>query len=217
MAYAQFRRPEISSLSLCMDFKFNRLRDVKKVEWSGESPWYCEVQDGLSWFGYCRNGECTALKKLFVVNRGYGIFKLENELGDFCCPVCNQSNYDLRNMGFVNCEWALKGALRQNSNSRIIADGHTFDGKLYTFKELDYKKQVDFLNIFVKKNSEQNIENLILSHPPPSLPSVSSSDEENSYRSKHREDSPEQESERNLYNLQNRPLEVSSLANKVPQ
>jgi len=35
-----------------------------------------------------------------------------------------------------------------------MIDGQTFDNKLYTFKELDYKKQVDSLNIFVKKNSE---------------------------------------------------------------
>jgi len=44
-----------------------------------------------------------------------------------------QENYELRNMGFVNCDWALKGVLKKQINSRIIADGNTFDGKLYTF------------------------------------------------------------------------------------
>jgi hypothetical protein len=44
-----------------------------------------------------------------------------------------QENYELRNMGFVNCDWALKGVLKKNANSRVIADGNTFDGKLYTF------------------------------------------------------------------------------------
>ena len=71
-----------------MDFQFNRLRDVKKVDWKDESPWYCEVQDGLSWFGYCFNEACKAKKQLFVVHRGYGIFKLENELCELVCPVC---------------------------------------------------------------------------------------------------------------------------------
>jgi len=71
-----------------MDFQFNRLRDVKKVDWKNESPWYCEVQDGLSWFGYCYNETCKIKKELFVVNRGYGIFKLENELCELVCPVC---------------------------------------------------------------------------------------------------------------------------------
>lgn len=176
-------------MSLCIDFKFNRLRDVHKVEWKNDSPWYCEVQDGLSWFGYCLNGDCQAFKRLFVVNRGYGIFKLQNEINDFTCPVCNQSSYELRNLGFVNCEWALKGALKQNTNSRVIVDGHTFDSKLYTFKELDYKRQIDYLNIFVKMNSENNIENLILSQregknlndagePVPSLPSMSGGSED---------------------------------------
>jgi hypothetical protein len=77
-----------SHFAICMDFQFNRLRDVKKVDWKDESPWYCEVQDGLSWFGYCFNEACKAKKQLFVVNRGYGIFKLENELCELVCPVC---------------------------------------------------------------------------------------------------------------------------------
>lgn len=94
------------------------------------------------------------------MNRGYGIFKLEKELADFCCPVCNLSKFELRNVGFVNCEWALKGAFKHNSNSRVIVDGYTFDSKLYTFKELDYRRQLDHLNIFVKKNQESKIENI---------------------------------------------------------
>jgi len=106
---------------------------VKRVEWKGESPWYCEVQDGFSWFGYCLNDECAVYRGLFVVNRGYGIFKLDNEINDLSCPVCYSKKYELRNIGFVNCEWALKGALKNNTASRVIVDGHTFDSKLYTF------------------------------------------------------------------------------------
>lgn len=59
-----------------MDFRFNLLRDVQKIEWQGEAPWFREVQDGLSWFGYCKTPKCKAYKKLFTSNRGYGFFKL---------------------------------------------------------------------------------------------------------------------------------------------
>lgn len=79
--YVQYK--EANRVSLSMDFGFNCLRDVKKVDWNRVSPWFCEVRDGLSWFGYCLNRECEAHRKLFVVNRGYGIFKLENELSEF--------------------------------------------------------------------------------------------------------------------------------------
>ena len=41
-----------------MDFRFNHLRNVKKVNWKQEAPWYCEVRDGLNWFGYCLNEDC---------------------------------------------------------------------------------------------------------------------------------------------------------------
>lgn len=71
-----------------------------------------------------------------------------------------QGNYELRNLGFVNCDWALKGVLKNNSSSRVIADGNTFDGKLYTFSEIDYKTYFGFLNIFVKKNVEKHVVNL---------------------------------------------------------
>lgn len=60
-----------------VDFTFNQLRDVKKVGWKNDVPWYCEVDDGLNWFGYCLNRRCHAHKELFIVNRGFGVFKLE--------------------------------------------------------------------------------------------------------------------------------------------
>ena len=56
----------MNQVSLSMDFGFNCLRDVKKVNWEAdkekEVPWWCEVRDGLSWFGYCKNKECKAYR-----------------------------------------------------------------------------------------------------------------------------------------------------------
>lgn len=130
-----------------------------KVQWQEEAPWYREVQDGLNWFAYCTNRKCEAFKQLVVANRGYGIFKLEQEISDFACPVCGNSQYELRNMGFVNCEWAIKGALKPNTNSKIFVDGQTFDKKLFTFKETDYKTSFEYLNIFVKKRADGLFDN----------------------------------------------------------
>ena len=48
--------------SVGMDFRFNQLRQVKKVNWKENAPWFCEVQDGLSWFGYCLKSDCKAFK-----------------------------------------------------------------------------------------------------------------------------------------------------------
>lgn len=140
-----------SQMSVCIDFRFNLLRNVKKVNWKIEAPWYREVHDGLNWFGYCKNRKCQANNELFVVNRGYGIFKLDQELAEFSCPVCMQVHFDLSNMGFVNCEWAIKGKLKSGNSAKIYSDGQTYDRKLYTFDELDYKREFDHLNIFVKQ------------------------------------------------------------------
>ena len=54
-------------------------------------------------------------------------------------------------MGFVNCEWALKGQLKSNARTNIYADGQTYDQKLYTFEEINYKKEFISLNIFIKR------------------------------------------------------------------
>jgi len=75
-------------------------------------------------------------------------------MNEMCCPVCSRERFEIRNIGFVNCEWALKGVRKHNSASRIISDGVTYDGKLHTFNEIDYKTQFEFLNIFAKRNSE---------------------------------------------------------------
>lgn len=71
-------------------------------------------------------------------------------------------------MGFVNCEWTIKGAMKPNSNQKISADGQTFDSKLYTFKELNYKQSFEYLNVIVSmktpvEESKENEDDLALS------------------------------------------------------
>lgn len=75
------------------------------------------------------------------------------------CPVCKLKDYDLRNVGFVNCEWVLKGKLMNKEDSRVFAEGKTYDGKLYTFKETNYMKAFESLEIMVKKIKEPMIVN----------------------------------------------------------
>lgn len=103
--------PETHKVSVGLDFTFNALRNVKRVGWQNDAPWFREISDGLSWFAYCKNLDCAAYKQLFVVSRGYGIFKMSKDIAEISCPVCKMKNFELRNLGFVNCEWALKGKL----------------------------------------------------------------------------------------------------------
>ena len=171
-----------SQLSVCIDFRFNLLRNVKKVNWKVMSPWYREVREGLNWFGYCKNRNCQAHSELFVVNRGYGIFKLEQELAEFSCPVCMQPYFDLSNMGFINCEWALKGQLKGSNNIKVYADGQTYDSKLYTFEELNYKREFNYLNIFIKRSENDNLKAVRDDLEPSSQSSISSSSIHSSQR-----------------------------------
>ena len=82
------------------------------------------------------------------------------------CPVCKTGNLPgskgeeptlvFRNIGFVNCEWAIRGILLRNKESKIYSDGRTYDNKLYTFKESNYRKMWINMDIIVKKLNEKN-------------------------------------------------------------
>ncbi len=67
------------------------------------------------------------------------------------CPCClSNKRLEVRNCGFVNCEWAMRGILNRNKDSKIYADGKTYDNKLYTFKECYYRNVWHALDIMVK-------------------------------------------------------------------
>ncbi len=48
---------------------------------------------------------------------------MSKEITDFSCPVCHTKHFELRNVGFVNCEWALKGKLLYKAESRVFGEG----------------------------------------------------------------------------------------------
>ena len=67
------------------------------------------------------------------------------------CPCCLSPKFlEVRNCGFVNCEWAMRGILTRNQESKIYADGRTYDNKLYTFRECNYKTVWMALDIMIK-------------------------------------------------------------------
>ena len=96
---------------------------------------------------------------MFVISKGYGIFKMSKDVPDISCPLCQSKNFELRNVGFVNCEWALKGKLNYKSESRVFGEGQTYDGKLYTFKETNYLKVFEQLEIMAKRQKDAKIQN----------------------------------------------------------
>ena len=113
----------------------------------------------MNWLGYCNHTGCAACHQLFVVSRGYGVFKLAREMRTLACPVCKSQDFEIRNIGFVNSEWALKGKLMNKEESKVIGEGKTYDGKMYTFKETNYLKVFETLEVMAKKIQEVKIKN----------------------------------------------------------
>ena len=57
-------RQQINSpqISLGIDFTFNTIKNVQKVLWKNDCPWYREIKDGFSWFCYCLNKKCEVYR-----------------------------------------------------------------------------------------------------------------------------------------------------------
>ena len=78
-------------------------------------------------------------KQLVVCSRGYGTFNFAEEVKVVGCPVCkSKKTLLIKNCGFVNSEWYIKGQMN-SVKSMVSFEARTYDSKLYTFKELDYK------------------------------------------------------------------------------
>lgn len=64
---------------------------------------------------------------------------------------CGSKNVDVRNIGFVKCEWIYKGIMKQKRDSTVSGDGKTNDKKFHTFKEINLFSVFETLMIFVKE------------------------------------------------------------------
>ena len=54
----------------------------------------------------------------------------------------------------------MRGILRTNKQSKIHAEGRTYDSKLYTFKECDYATTWYELDVLAKKLDPASVQNL---------------------------------------------------------
>ena len=110
----------------------------------------------MSWIGYCNKEKCIIQNEMFVINRKFGRKTLSHERTLFSCPICLSGDVRIRNIGFVNCRWQLKGNLRKSrgDSTKVSTEGQTYDGKLHTFQEMDYLADwatLDFLISAVDK------------------------------------------------------------------
>jgi len=97
---------------------------------------------------------CKNLNELFVINLGY--MKLKSKDFDIVvngvrCPCCMTDDLEIWNLGFVNAKWIIWGVLKKNPLTKIVTDGQTYDSKLHTFKEMNYKTAWKILEIEVEQ------------------------------------------------------------------
>jgi len=89
----------------------------------------------MSWIGFCNEDKCMIQNEMFIINRRFGRKMITHEKLSFSCPICLSNDVRISNIGFVNCKWQVKGNLRNgvDAQTKILADGQTYDGKLHTF------------------------------------------------------------------------------------
>lgn len=63
-------RKKNKTLSLGLDFSFNYMKNLHKMNWDNLAPSFREIEDGMSIICYCINMECILFNQMFVYNLG---------------------------------------------------------------------------------------------------------------------------------------------------
>jgi hypothetical protein len=59
-----------NKFKLGLDFSFNYLKSLKKINWDEEAPSFREISDGICLISYCQNLKCEIFNQMFVKNLG---------------------------------------------------------------------------------------------------------------------------------------------------
>lgn len=138
--------------SIGLDFSFTLMKNINKLNFDEDAPSFREVSDGLNLFCYCKNKDCKIYNQIFVKNIGYGKFDMMKEISLTICIKCfDYRKVEVRNFGFVNCDWSYKGILNNKKSSFINGDGVTIDHKLYVLNEINFNSCIDKLEFLVKE------------------------------------------------------------------
>jgi hypothetical protein len=52
-----------------LDLTFNTIKDIKKVSWKDDAPWFREIEDGFCWVAYCTNKDLKSYDAYQAVQR----------------------------------------------------------------------------------------------------------------------------------------------------
>lgn len=63
-------RKNNKGLCLGLDFSFNYMKNLQKMNWDNIAPSFREIEDGLSIICYCMNENCKLYNQMFVENLG---------------------------------------------------------------------------------------------------------------------------------------------------
>lgn len=64
------RKKTNKSIGLDLDFSFNYMKNLQKMNWENRAPSFREIEDGLSMICYCTNKNCYIYNQMFVQNLG---------------------------------------------------------------------------------------------------------------------------------------------------
>jgi hypothetical protein len=78
--------PYFSSMEHEVERKFRR----------SEKRWR-KLRSGLAFRGKCRNSSCDAFNDMIVINRGFGTFRINEEMVEAECPACGNNTDKVNN------------------------------------------------------------------------------------------------------------------------
>ena len=85
--------------------------------------------DGLNFFGYCQNEECSAFKKEIVCGHGMKTVLIKDEEDSIKCPICH-TKFPIHSFLFKNCIFNIVSDKKKNIIKVESCQGFTYVNNL---------------------------------------------------------------------------------------
>ncbi len=129
---------------------FVKMEKTEELALSNEGPDWLTVYPGLNLKGFCKNSACAANGQTVWISKGFGSFNMLKDCRLAECPACHQPIDDVKNLGFYQCTYSVKGVVKNVNDTTSIdkQDQQAPMDKLLSFID-DDEQMADWISLTI--------------------------------------------------------------------
>lgn len=103
-----------------MTVPFLNMNEEKMITFTKNEPRWKIVQPGLNLLGECNFRVCDAYGKGIRIPKGFGTFNMNKECKTSCCPECQITAINVKNLALFGCFFSIEGSYKDGENKLIV-------------------------------------------------------------------------------------------------